>query len=304
MNAQLVLLLVLVFVSVALFIGGVASFTLARSSAGRRRLSQIVQAPAPSVFLQPVETLAEVQAPFWDRLANALPTSRGTVTRLRRELALCGFLGPKTPALFSLTELICPVLLGLPPLLLLTGSNRFLMTAMGAIGGYMLPGLYLRYRTARRRLEIQNGLADALDLFVLCLEAGSSLDQAIVKASDELGVAYPALRDQLHILITEMRAGKPRIEAFRGLADRTRVDDVRSLVAMLVQTDRFGTSIAQALRTHAEVCRTKRRQRAEERAQKVGVKLVFPLVFCLFPALYVVMLGPAYIQFNRVFSGH
>ena len=100
-----------------------------------------------------------------------------------------------------------------------------------------------------------------------------------------------------------MRAGKPRLDAFKGLATRTQVDDVRSLVAMLVQTDRFGTSISQALRTHAEVCRTKRRQRAEERAQKVGVKLVFPLVFCLFPALYVVLLGPAYLQFMNVFSG-
>jgi tight adherence protein C len=130
----------------------------------------------------------------------------------------------------------------------------------------------------------------------------SSLDQAIVKASEELEVAYPALGDQLRILISEMRAGKPRLDAFRALSDRTKVDDVRALVAMLVQTDRFGTSIAQALRTHADVCRTKRRQRAEERAQKVGVKLVFPLVFCLFPALYVVMLGPAYIQFMQAFG--
>ena len=110
------------------------------------------------------------------------------------------------------------------------------------------------------------------------------------------------LGEQLRVVISEMRAGKPRLEAFRGLAMRTQVDDVQSLVAMLVQTDRFGTSIAQALRTHADVCRTKRRQRAEERAQKVGVKLVFPLVFCLFPALYVVMLGPAYLQFMTVFG--
>jgi tight adherence protein C len=158
-------------------------------------------------------------------------------------------------------------------------------------------------RIKKRKKQIENGLADTLDLLVLCLEAGSSLDQAIVKAGDELGVAYPALGDQLRILIAEMRAGKARIDAFRGLADRTQVDDVRALVAMLLQTDKFGTSVAQALRTHAEVCRTKRRQRAEERAQKVGVKLVFPLVFCLFPALYVVMLGPAYLQFMKVFVG-
>ena len=128
------------------------------------------------------------------------------------------------------------------------------------------------------------------------------LDQAIVKASDELGIAHPALADELRLITTEIRAGKPRLEAFKNFAERTKVDDVRSLVAMLVQTDRFGTSIAQALRTHADDVATKRRQRAEERAAKLGVKLVFPLVFCLFPAFYVVMLGPAVISSCAVSS--
>jgi tight adherence protein C len=117
-----------------------------------------------------------------------------------------------------------------------------------------------------------------------------------VKASEELAIAYPALAQELRLITTETRAGKPRLEAFKNFAARTGVDDVRALVAMLIQTDRFGTSIAQALRTHAEVSRTKRRQRAEERAAKLGVKLVFPLVFCLFPAMYVVVLGPAVIK--------
>jgi tight adherence protein C len=133
------------------------------------------------------------------------------------------------------------------------------------------------------------------------VEAGCGLDQAIVKASEELDLTYPALTHELRLITTEIRAGKPRLEAFKNFAARTAVDDVRALVALLVQTDRFGTSIAQALRTHAETSRTKRRQRAEERAAKVGVKLVFPLVFFLFPALYVVILGPAVIQFIRVF---
>ncbi|HYU79346.1 MAG TPA: type II secretion system F family protein, partial [Vicinamibacterales bacterium] len=188
------------------------------------------------------------------------------------------------------------------PLLLFLGPKKILGAMAGAALGYMLPQLFVGYRTRGRQREIQNGLADALDLFVLCLEAGSSLDQAIVKASEELEVAYPALADQLRTVVTECRAGKPRLEAFRGFADRTKVEDVRALVGMLVQTDRFGTSIAQALRTHANVCRTKRRQRAEEKAAKVAVKLVFPLVFCLFPAFYVVMLGPAYIRFLQVFG--
>jgi tight adherence protein C len=236
------------------------------------------------------------------RLVSLLPSSFGTVQRLRRELALAGFYTARTAVTFSILELVCPLLLAVPPIFLLDGMSRWVVTGLGAFVGYLAPSFLLRRRVARRQREIQNGLADALDLLVLCLEAGSSLDQAIVKAGEELGVAYPALGDQLRIMIVEMRAGKARLEAFRGLADRTRVDDVRALVSMLVQTDRFGTSIAQALRTHADVCRTKRRQRAEERAQKVGVKLVFPLVFCLFPALYVVMLGSAYIKIMKAFA--
>jgi tight adherence protein C len=277
---------------------------LTRSLPGRRRLSALSQPKTVSGLVVVDEAvLAEAPDPEWNSLVNILPTSRGSVNRLRREMAMAGFQTAKSAALLSLSELVLPLLLAMPPLFLLTGMNRWIAAGFGAIIGYMAPGFLLSRRIKKRQKQIENGLADALDLLVLCLEAGSSLDQAVVKASEELGVAYPALGEQLHILISEMRAGKARLEAFRGLADRTRVDDVRSLVAMLIQTDKFGTSIAQALRTHAIVCRTKRRQRAEERAQKVGVKLVFPLVFCLFPALYVVMLGPAYIQFMNVFVG-
>jgi tight adherence protein C len=303
MPSLVVLTLTAVFLSMALLTGVIVSLIMSRSSAGRRRLSNLVQPHASSVLVAVQgPQLTELPDPLWDRITNTLPTSRGSVKRLRREMTLAGFYSPSAPALFSLSEVLFPLLLAAPPIWMLTGFNRWLAAGLGAVMGYMLPGLLLGMRIRRRKRDIENGLADTLDLLVLCLEAGSSLDQAIVKASDELGVAYPALGDQLRILIAEMRAGKGRLEAFRGLAARTQVDDVRSLVAMLVQTDRFGTSIAQALRTHADVCRTKRRQRAEEKAQKVGVKLVFPLVFCLFPALYVVMLGPAYIQFIRVFS--
>jgi tight adherence protein C len=167
--------------------------------------------------------------------------------------------------------------------------------------GYLLPGMFVARKIEKRKQEIRNGLPDALDLLIVCVEAGCGLDQAIVKASDELAISYPALTHELRLITTEIRAGKPRLEAFKNFALRTKVDDVQSLVALLVQTDKFGTSIAQALRTHAETSRVKRRQRAEERAAKVGVKLVFPLVFFLFPALYVVILGPAVIQFIRVF---
>jgi tight adherence protein C len=169
--------------------------------------------------------------------------------------------------------------------------------------GYMLPGFWLSRQIEKQKKVIANGLPDALDLLIVCVEAGMGLDQAIAKAAEELAVSHPALSEELTTITTEVRAGKPRLEAFKNFAERTKVDDVRQLVSILVQTDRFGTSIALALRTQAEVSRTKRRQRAEERAQKLGVKLVFPLVFCLFPAMYVVTLGPAVIKFVRFFAG-
>ena len=303
MPTQMLVMLGTVFLASAVLIGIAAQYFLARPSHGRRRLTALSQPAVVSGLMVDEGALADVPDPEWNSLLNALPTSRGSVKRLRRELAIAGFERARTGALISMAELVLPILLALPPIFLMTGMNRWLAALAGAMGGYMLPGFLLSMRVRKRKHQIENGLADALDLLVLCLEAGSSLDQAIVKAGEELYVAYPALGDQLHILISEMRAGKPRLEAFRALADRTQVDDVRAMVAMLIQTDKFGTSVAQALRTHSEVCRTKRRQRAEERAQKVGVKLVFPLVFCLFPALYVVMLGPAYLEFMKVFVG-
>ena len=151
-----------------------------------------------------------------------------------------------------------------------------IVAALGAVVGYLLPDVMLARQIRQRGKAITNGLPDVLDLMIVCIEAGSSLDQSIVKASDELELAHPALADELRVITTEIRAGKPRIEAFQNFAKRTKVDDVRSLVAMLTQTDRFGTSVAMALRTHADTSRTKRRQRAEEQAAKVGVKLDVP----------------------------
>jgi tight adherence protein C len=174
-----------------------------------------------------------------------------------------------------------------------------MLAVPAAILGFLVPDLLLGRAITKHRRAIQHALPDALDLLVVCIEAGSSLDPAILKTSEELEIAYPAMAKELHTVATEIRAGKPRLEAFQNLAKRTKLDDVRALVAMLIQTDRFGTSIAQALRAHADTLRTKRRQQAEERAGKVGVKLVFPLLLCLLPALYVVCLGPVAIRIYR-----
>jgi tight adherence protein C len=225
------------------------------------------------------------------------------LSRLRRRLGAAGIRSFGAAVFYSLAEITLPFLFAILPLKFLLPPMAWVMAAIAAMIGYMIPGLVLARLITLQKRRIENGLPDALDLMIVCVEAGCGLDQAIVKTSAELEISHPDLAHELELVTTEVRAGKPRIEAFKNFAARTRVDDVRSLVAMLVQTDRFGTSIAQALRTHAETSRTKRRQRAEERAAKIGVKLVFPLVFFLFPAFYVVTLGPAIIQFVRVFFG-
>jgi tight adherence protein C len=176
-----------------------------------------------------------------------------------------------------------------------------LMFALGGLGfGYILPGMVLARLAKRRAHKVRMALADMLDLLVVSVEAGLGLDQALSRVGSELAFAYPELSAELKLINLELRAGKPRSEALRNLADRTGVDDLSSLVTMLIQTDKFGTSVAQSLRVYSETLRTKRRQRAEEAAAKTGVKMVFPLVFCIFPAIWVVTIGPAAIKFVTV----
>jgi tight adherence protein C len=245
--------------------------------------------------------LTDVASPWVKRFQQVVPKSPKEMTKLRRRLTAAGYRTVSAAIIYGAAEVILPFVFG--GLALLTfGFTRWYIPLFAAAFGYMLPGFWLGRKTAQRQKQIRNGLPDALDLMIVCIEAGSGIDQSIVKTSDELDISHPALAEELRLVTTEIRAGKPRLEAFKNFASRTKVDEVRSLVAMLIQTDKFGTSVAQALRTHAEVSRTKRRQRAEEKAAKIGVKLVFPLVFCLFPALYVAILGPAVIDYLRVFK--
>jgi tight adherence protein C len=301
MMPQLLLAVGLLFISVAVAAGYLTLDVLARRAPARQRLHEAGEA------IGVIETsLPLADAALDPRLARAsrfLPKSPKEMSRLRKRMARAGYRSPMALVIYSIAELALPVMLLLLCLYLLGQSQGLLLGGLLALLGYMIPGFWLARQVTRRRKLIANGLPDALDLLIVCVEAGMGLDQAIAKASEELAVSHPALSEELVIITTEIRAGKPRMEAFKNFAERTKVDDVRQLVSMLVQTDRFGTSIAQALRTQAEVSRTKRRQRAEERAAKIGVKLVFPLVFFLFPAMYVVTLGPAVIRFVRFFAG-
>ena len=301
MPLELNLAVVAVFVAVALLTGLGAWALLNALSPTRQRLQALAGgAPAAGVVLKET-TVTDRADEAVKRMARFVPKSPKELGRLRKRLARAGFHGVQPVLVYSLGELVAPVAVGALTLMAFGASARAMMlAAVLALAFYLLPGFVLQHLIKRRQQQITDGLPDAVDLLIVCVEAGSSLDQAVVKASEELHLAYPALAEEFSYLNTEVRAGKPRMEAFKNLAERTKVDDVRALVAMLVQTDRFGTSIAQALRTFADAARTKRRQEAEERAAKLGVKLLFPLVFCLFPALYVVLLGPAAIRILRV----
>lgn len=297
-----------VFASVALLVGTIASMILARTGTERRRLREVIEAPkatSSSVVMMPDVLPLTYEGPGggWDSIEAMLPRSKKEMSRLRLRMTRAGIRFAGAPVVFSIAEYVLPVVLGGGIFFsgLLAPPTVFLAAGALALLGFFLPGLWLERQLSKRRREIENGLPDALDLLVVCIEAGSGLDQAIVKTSEEIAFSYPTLGEELRILNSEVRAGKTRLEAFKNLAQRTKVDDVRALVAILIQTDKFGTSIGQALRTHAETARTKRRQRAEESAQKLGVKLVFPLVLFFFPALYAVILGPAIIQFMHQF---
>src|SRR5688572_19263945 len=297
MSMTLTVSLVAVFVCVAMASGLAVSRALSFSAAGRKRLREMTTA-APSDLLRH-DTLIETPNPALRRLSQALPKSPKEMGRLRRQLAAAGYYDLSAAIYFSAVKVGAPVAMAGLAILLFGLSEGWMMAAVGATLGYLLPDLWLKRRTRAYAKAIENGLPDALDLIIVCIEAGSSLDQAIVKTSDELEITHRPLAQEMRLITTEIRAGKPRLEAFTNFAQRTNVHDVRSLVTMLTQTDRFGTSVSQALRIHADTVRTKRRQRAEERAAKIGVKLVFPLVLCIFPAIYVVCIGSAVISVYR-----
>jgi tight adherence protein C len=303
MSVELVITFAALFVSVLLLAMLALSLVAWRFSPERRGLARARAATAVAAGQTGTTALTIPEGDLPARLVSVAPKAPRDVFWLRRQLIRAGYHGSRPVVMYTIAQVVTPVVLGLLPLAFLPLARAWPFMLAGVVAGLLLPRYVLARRVARRHRIIRNGLPDALDLLIVCLESGSSLDQAIVRVSDELELVYPELADELRLLVAETRAGKPRLDAFRNLAERTGVSDVRALVAMLVQTDRFGTSAAQALRAHAFASRTRRRQRAEEQAAKIGVKLAFPLVLCLFPAFFIVTLGPAVVQFARIFFG-
>lgn len=236
------------------------------------------------------------------KIGDIAPKSPSELTKLQRRLVAAGYRAPEAVTIFigiRLGSAVLAFFLVATPVLM---RPNLLLALLAAVLAYVVPAMLLARLAKRRGHRIRLSLADGLDLLVVSVEAGLGLDQAMLRVGEELGFAHPDLSEELRLVNLELRAGKDRVEALRNLGERTEVDDVVSLVAILVQTDRFGTSVAQALRVHSDTLRTKRRQRAEEAAAKTGVKMVFPLVFCIFPSIYVVTLGPAAIKIIEMFA--
>ena len=281
----------------------VTAAAIALSSSGgsaiERRLGEIaVGGGGVEVKDNPEYTKAIVEA--LKRIGNAAPRSSSELGKLQKRLLAAGYRSHE--ALYVFFGIRLASALGLFALMIsgIIVAPSLLAALVGCALGYLLPSMALARMAKKRQHKIRLGLPDALDLLVVSVEAGLGLDQAIQRVATELDFAHPDLAGELGLINLELRAGKARADALRNLADRTGVDDISSLVAMLVQTDKFGTSVAQSLRVHSDTVRTKRRQRAEEAAAKTGVKMVFPLVFCIFPAIWVVTIGPAAIKFVQV----
>jgi tight adherence protein C len=233
-------------------------------------------------------------------LGKHMPMNAGKDSSSRLLLVRAGYRSPSAIFVIRGVQVLLPA--ALAALVFISGvyrGNPILYLLIALIAGYILPEFWLGRRVRARQQRLRKGLPDALDLLVICVEAGLGLDQALLRVSQELHITHRELSDELQLVNLEMRVGKTRLEALRELGRRTGLDDIKALVAMLIQTERFGTSVAQSLRVHADDMRIKRRQRAEEMGAKTSVKMVPPLVFFIFPALMVVILGPAVISLVR-----
>ena len=311
MNGQQIFFLVVVFVAVVLATLGVTALFSARPVRDRlMRLSgqgkELAIEGAPG----------RVEMPHWqqkvvDILGPAgklsLPSEGWETSPQRQRFIHAGFRGDNAPQVFygvkTLLTFLLPVLFmlysGVRSVPLENQTMMFWIFLLAAIG-YYVPNLYLARRIFVRKREVFENLPDAIDLMMICVEAGLGMDAAIARVAQEIRLKSSLLADEMHLVGLELRAGATRERALRNLALRTGVEEVDLLVTMLVQADRFGTSIADSLRVHADALRTKRRQRAEEAAAKIPVKLLFPLIFCIFPSMLLVLLGPAFISIYRV----
>jgi tight adherence protein C len=299
---------------VALFVAGSAALTVvlvaqlvpARTSALGRRLAELEQMGTAD-YGAGARHRRQARRARWAAVLQGLGERVGASGAGSEEvgvrLVYAGYRTPQALPLFMGARVVIPLGMAAAAfagaLALGAGGRAWMAAVFAGVLGYLAPSFWLDNRVKKRQKEIQRALPDALDLLVVCVEAGLGLSQAILRVADEIEHVSARMSEELGLVNLEVRAGTPRDEALRNLGARTGVDDVRSLATMLIQTDRFGTSVAQALRIHADDLRMKRKQRAEEAAAKTAIKMLFPLVMFIFPSLFIVILGPAAIQILR-----
>lgn len=268
------------------------------------RLSRLWQPLAAQRKVSFREKQTQKAAQVLSDVGKLLPSSKDlSATKLM--LVRAGYRRPEALMALRGAKVILPIVFAIIVYVsgLTESNNGMFVWILALVAGFLLPDMWLSRRVRKRQTILRKALPDALDLLVVCIEAGLGLDQAFMRVSQELRITHPELCGELDLVNAQIRVGRTRIESMRELASRTGVDDIKALVAMLIQTDRFGTSVSQSLRVHADDMRLKRRQRAEEAAAKTPVKMVPPLVFFIFPALFVVILGPAIITIFRQFIG-
>lgn len=301
---QTVTIQVLVFLSTTLLLYGIFIWMISGDQDIKRRLKQIQS--GTGITSREAHKEGTFQVRWIDPIAKiALPKGDWEKSRVYKKLVRAGYRTERALKLYFgikvLLAAILPILIVVP--LLAFGTVPMVeqvlaiaLLVLAALVGYYLPDLYLHSRTKARRNEFSEGFPDAMDLLVVCVEAGLGLDAAIQRVGKEMALSHPELAVEFSILSLELRAGKSRAEALRALAERTDVEQVKSLVALLIQAEHFGTSIATALREHASEMRLMRIQIAKEKAAKLPVKMLFPIIFFIFPALFIVVLSPAVLR--------
>jgi len=264
------------------------------------RLSRFMNPAAPVVESTFVQKQRDRVRDTLASLGKMVPGNSGETPRTQLLMLRAGYRSPQALMAMRGFKILTPI--AFVALVFVTGIykwNPYMLVPTAAAVGYLFPEMFLGWRVNARQHRLRRGLPDGLDLLVICVESGLGLDQALMKVTQELRIAHHELSEELQLVNLEMRIGKTRLEALRELGRRTGLEDIKSMVAMLVQTDRFGTSVAQSLRVFSDDLRVKRRQRAEEMSAKTSVKMVPPLVFFIFPALMVVILGPALLTLMR-----
>jgi len=269
-----------------------------------RRISEVIHPrPKENSITSVVQQAKSSIGNLMESVENLMPKSEKEVSIVLQRLTRAGFRGESAVKVFYGCKVVTPILLSAIALVTGLASMAPFMVYVMTLGvGFLAPDFWLGRKIKKRQKKINRGLPDVLDLLVICMEAGLSLDQATARTAQELSTSQPELCDELNIVVLEQHAGRARSDAWKNLAERTGVESVRNLVSMLVQTEQFGTSVAKMLRVHSDTLRTQRVQMIEELASKTSVKLVFPLVLFIFPALFLVTLGPAAIVMVESFS--